>query len=478
MKKFVCFFVIFAVCAVSFAGCGKFDMDNEDLTAYVTLGDISGFTYEEICAQHEEYREQLSENITSFYPTVGYTLDFLLKAELVGENGSLTELEEWTHNTDNDYIRDYDIYRDSEYSAFDYGICYAVEDVSESATASRTVEIGEEFSFTIELADDYEDETLAGETVKFTVNVKKAIPCIYTDEQISDRLMSFYNAVASSKEVIEYGDTVRMDFTGTIDGERFDGGTAQDYSIIVGEAGFVDGFEDQLVGHKNGEEFEITVTYPEDFENEELAGKEAIFEIEIKDVYNDNDLIEDNTPFSTLWELKNAMRIEMYAPYGMMDIVYDRSELITYPEKLLSAFEKIFEDQVNRQVTEQIQYYAQMYGQSYSKKEMREILYPNGSDTTYIEEGAKNATYQYLVVKMVQKELGIAYTDEDYQNDLQTMADEYTAYYGEAYTARDIEKLYGEELLRLSFIETLVSDALMERISGIPEIPQVGDEES
>ena len=168
----------------------------------------------------------------------------------------------------------------------------------------------------------------------------------------------------------------------------------------------------------------------------------------------------------------------MYAPYGMMDIVYDRSELITYPEKLLSAFEKIFEDQVNRQVTEQIQYYAQMYGQSYSKKEMREILYPNGSDTTYIEEGAKNATYQYLVVKMVQKELGIAYTDEDYQNDLQTMADEYTAYYGEAYTARDIEKLYGEELLRLSFIETLVSDALMERISGMPEIPQVGDEES
>ena len=46
MKKFVCFFVIFAVCAVSFAGCGKFDMDNEDLTAYVTLGHISAFTYE------------------------------------------------------------------------------------------------------------------------------------------------------------------------------------------------------------------------------------------------------------------------------------------------------------------------------------------------------------------------------------------------------------------------------------------------
>ena len=72
----------------------------------------------------------------------------------------------------------------------------------------------------------------------------------------------------------------------------------------------------------------------------------------------------------------------------------------------------------------------------------------------------------------MQKELGLEYTEEDYQNDLQKMADEYTAYYGEEYTAKDIEKLFGEQIMRYSFIETLVSETLVERISDMPEIPQ------
>ena len=160
-----------------------------------------------------------------------------------------------------------------------------------------------------------------------------------------------------------------------------------------------------------------------------------------------------------------------------MDILYDRSELIAYPEKLVSTFEKIYKDQVNRRISEQIQVYAQ-YGMSYTKKEMREMLYPDGSDKTYVEESAKKAAYQYLIVKMLQKELGLEYTDEDYEENLQTMAEEYTSYYGVEYTAKDIEDLFGEEILRLSFIETLVSDVLAERITGMPEIPQAEDSQT
>ena len=323
----------------------------------------------------------------------------------------------------------------------------------------------------MELDEDYEDETLAGKTVKFTINVKKALPAVYADTYISDMLLAFYNAVSGSKEIIEYGDTVKMDFTGTIDGEKFDGGTGEDFSIVVGEGELIKEFEDQLVGHKNREEFEITVTYPEDYEDEDLAGKEAVFTIKIQDVYNDNDLIEDNTPFHSLWELKYAFRVEVYAPFGVADIVYDRSELIAYPEKLLSEFEKIYTNYVNQEIAANIQLYAQ-YGTVYTKQEMREMLYPDGSDKTYIEESAKRAAYRYIVVKLVQKELGLEYTEEDYQKDLQKMADEYTAYYGEEYTAKDIEKLFGEQIMRYSFIETLVSETLVERISDMPEIPQ------
>ena len=181
MKKLICLILALAVCTVLFAGCGKFDMDNEDLTAYVKLGDITEFTYEEVCRQYEEYREQLAESTTAFSPASGYTLDFLVKAELVGEDDSLTEIEKWTHNSDNDYVEAYDVYRYSDYSAFDYALCYKVSDASDSTTTARSVEIGKEFSFTMELDEDYEDETLAGKTVKFTINVKKALPAIYAD---------------------------------------------------------------------------------------------------------------------------------------------------------------------------------------------------------------------------------------------------------------------------------------------------------
>ena len=142
MKKLICLILALAVCTVLFAGCGKFDMDNEDLTAYVKLGDITEFTYEEVCRQYEEYREQLAESTTSFSPASGYTLDFLVKAELVGEDDSLTEIEKWTHNSDDDYVKEYDVYRNGDYSAFDYALCYKVSDASDSTTTARSVEIG------------------------------------------------------------------------------------------------------------------------------------------------------------------------------------------------------------------------------------------------------------------------------------------------------------------------------------------------
>ena len=132
---------------------------------------------------------------------------------------------------------------------------------------------------------------------------------------------------------------------------------------------------------------------------------------------------------------------------------------------------------MNQEIATNIQLYAQ-YGTVYTKQEMRELLYPDGSDKTYIEESAKRSAYRYLVIKSAQKALDIEYTEEDYQKDLQKMADEYTSYYGEEYTAKDIEKLFGEQIMRYSFIETLVSETLVERISDMPEIPQKTSSES
>ena len=468
MKKLLCLALAVLMCAVLFTGCGKFDMENADLSQYVDLADISEFSYAELCQAYEAYRETLSVDMVSCKLSAGYTIDFFVTATVLNEGTDGETVTAWTHNTESDMIKGYDVYR--EPSLFDNALCYDVSQAETSTTKGRTVKVGEDFVFTMNVPADHEDASVAGKTVKFTVNVKKVLPAVYPDSYIADRLASFYSSVVTSKEVIENGDTLTMDFTGSIDGIAFDGGTAEDYVIIVGEGSLIPGFEEQLLGHKMNEKFEITVTFPEDYENEELAGKEAVFKIEVEDIHNDTAIIEDNTPFSSMWELKYALRVESYLDYAMVNYVQEQSSLIEYPEQLVKDFEKIYKGYVDRAVAEEVLELAKN-GYSHSKKEVREMLYPDGSDVTYIEEGAKNAAYQYMIAVAIMRELGLDYTEKDYQNDLEIFAEDYSAYYGETYTTKDIVKLYGEEALRLSFITTFVNDDLIARISDMPEIP-------
>ena len=463
MKKLLCLALSLLMCAAIFTGCGKFDMENADLSAYVELSDISEFSYADMCAAYEAYRETLSVDLESCALTTGYTIDFFVTAQLGDET-----IDAWTHNTESDMIKGYDVYRNP--SAFDFALCYNVERAEENSNKARTVKIGEDFSFSMTVPADYEDASLAGKTVTFTVNVKKAIPAVYPDSYIADKLANFYAAVSKSKDVVELGDTITMDFTGRIDGALFDGGTGKDYVIVVGEGSLIPGFEEQLIGHKLKETFDITVTFPEDYDEESLAGKEAVFSIKVKDIYNDTALITNNTPFADMWELKYAFRVESYLDYAMVDYVQDQSTLIELPEKLVKDFEKLFKSYVNREVAEEVLSLASK-GYSYSKKEVKEMLYPDGSDVTYIEEGAKAAAYDYIIAVALLRELNLEYTEKMYQKDLKLFAEEYTEIYGELYTPEKMEELYGEEVLRTSFITPIVTEELITRISDMPEIP-------
>lgn len=466
MKKLLCLALALVMCSALFTGCGKFDMGKADLSQYIKLGDISAFPYEALVADYEAYREELSVGVSTCNLGAGYAIDFSVKTEILDENGAVAgTVDAWTK----DLVEKYDVMR--EPNAFDYALIYAVNDANEQTSYARTVKIGEAFAFTMKLADDYADADLAGKTVKFTVTVKKVLQAVYTDSYITERLQKFYAAVYSAKEVIEEGDTLTMDFTGTIDGVRFDGGTAENYVIVVGEGGLIPGFEEQLIGHKNGETFDITVTFPEDYEvDPDLAGKEAVFTIEVDDLYNDSKIIEDNTPYTTMWELKYALRVESYITFALMDYVQKQVELIEYPEQLLKDMKKIYKSYVDYEVAQAVIKYAN-YGEEYSKKEMKEKLYPNGSDVTYVEEGAKQAAMDYMVAVAVMRELGMEYTDAQYQKDLEGLAAEWTEFYGETQKPAEMEDLYGKEILLIAFIETMVTEELMKRISDAPVIP-------
>ena len=77
------------------------------------------------------------------------------------------------------------------------------------------------------------------------------------------------------------GDTVVIDYEGSVDGEKFDGGSANNYSLELGSGSFIPGFEDQLVGHKSGDDVDVKVTFPEDYHAKEWAGKDALFKVKV-----------------------------------------------------------------------------------------------------------------------------------------------------------------------------------------------------
>ena len=113
------------------------------------------------------------------------------------------------------------------------------------------------------------------------------------------------------------GDTVVIDFDGYVDGEQFQGGKAENYTLVLGSHSFIDNFEDQLVGKNIGDEVEVNVTFPEKYQAEELQGKPAVFKVKINEIKVkelpelDDDFAQDVSDFDTLDEYKNDLKSKL-----------------------------------------------------------------------------------------------------------------------------------------------------------------------
>ena len=169
-----------------------------------------------------------------------------------------------------------------------------------------------------------------GVVLKVTVAVKpeikvgsytglKAVKKVHTvdDADVEAELVRMQNRngrIITREGKAENGDTVDMDFEGFVDGTPFEGGKAEHYSLVLGSGSFIPGFEEQLVGHEAGEEFDVNVSFPEDYHAKELAGKPAVFKIKLHEVkYKelpalDDEFAKDVSEYDTLDELKASIR--------------------------------------------------------------------------------------------------------------------------------------------------------------------------
>ena len=170
-----------------------------------------------------------------------------------------------------------------------------------------------------------------------------------TDEQVEKELGMIRERnsreIEITDEAAQMGDIVKIDFEGSVDGVAFDGGKGSDYSLKLGSGSFIPGFEEQIAGHNIGEEFDVNVTFPEDYHAAELAGKPSVFKTKVNAITRielpelDDEFAKDASEFDTLDELKADMKAKIQERN-------DKQAENEYEEKLIEALIEKLEGEI------------------------------------------------------------------------------------------------------------------------------------
>ena len=192
-----------------------------------------------------------------------------------------------------------------------------IDPVAQPKIDIKSMNKGEEWEITAEVVVKPEVKLGEYKNLEVSVDVTKEVTDADVDAKIEAAQKNLAELVIK-EDVAANGDTVVIDFEGKVDGVAFDGGTAENHSLELGSGSFIPGYEEQLVGHKAGETVEVNVTFPEDYQAEDLAGKAAVFtttihEVKAKEVPEiDDELAKDiDEEVSTLAELKEKYKAQL-----------------------------------------------------------------------------------------------------------------------------------------------------------------------
>ena len=261
---------------------------------------------------------------------------------------------------------------------------------------------------------------------------------------------------------VENGDTVTINFTGTIDGKEFDGGSAEDYELVVGDGEMIDGFEDGIVGMKSGETKELDLTFPDDYYEESVAGKAVVFKVTLQKFTRPAELtdewVAENTEYKTVDEYREAVKKQLEdtavqtADYGLYSDAWNKvqaaSEIKDYPKEDVDAAKKSYQELNEKYVKD-------------AGMEMADFLESQGmSEEDYeseCQQYAESKVEQNLIVQGIMDAEGLSLDDDD----IQTLKDELLSEYG--YESFDqLVAYYGEqevnESLALMRVERFIVD--------------------
>ena len=248
-----------------------------------------------------------------------------------------------------------------------------------------------------------------------------------------DHLLEHYAELVVKDGKVEDGDTVIIDYEGMIDGVLFDGGRAENQSLVIGSKTFIPGFEEQLIGMEKDNEKEINVTFPEDYHAENLKGKDAVFKVKLHEIKTKKNRELDNEFFEDLGmegvnsteTLKDAIKEHLEA-HKKTDIenkfVDDMLDAIS-KETEVDIPEEMVEDEINRLIKrfeEQLKYQGASLDLYYKLTKSTE----QDLRSQVEKEAFKNVLYRLILEEMV-KILEIEVTDEEAEEEVKKMALEY-----------------------------------------------------
>ncbi|MCI5915811.1 MAG: trigger factor [Christensenella sp.] len=295
-----------------------------------------------------------------------------------------------------------------------------------------------------------------------------------TDEMVEAEIQKEREKIASTVEVtgraVADGDKVNLDYSGSVDGVKFDGGTAENQELTIGSGMFIPGFEEQMVGMNVGEEKDITVTFPEQYHSEELAGKEAVFHVKVNAIEEtvlpevDDEFAKDVSEFDTIAELRADKRKKLEEAAELRAKNQRENELI---EKVCeNAAVEIPEAMIERQmdhILNDIRYRLSMQGIS-----LEDYCKYTGNSIEDMRKEMREDAAKRVKSQLVLEAIGKAEAVEAAAEEIEEKLNEYAAQFGDKAESfktglTDEDKLYFADQIVLDKTIALLMDNAVEK---------------
>ncbi|MCR5234255.1 MAG: trigger factor [Lachnospiraceae bacterium] len=305
-----------------------------------------------------------------------------------------------------------------------------IEVVSQPKIDVEQCRKGEPFIFTAEVALKPSVEIGKYKGVKID-KIDRSVSDEEVDKAIDRERESNARTISVEDRPVKDKDMTIIDFEGFVDGEAFEGGKGENYPLTIGSGSFIPGFEEQLIGAGIDEEVEVKVTFPEDYHAEELKGKDAVFKVTVHEIKEkelpelDDEFASEVSEFDTLAEYREDVKKKLT----------EKKEADARTKKEDAVIEAIVNDSKMDIPEPMIETQARQMAQNYANNLQQQGLtleqyfqFTGMNMESFLEQmkpGAKKRIESRLVLEAVAKEEGFEVTDEDIDNEINRMAEQY-----------------------------------------------------